>query len=92
MLKFFLFAIISSSILFAKVDINSASKEELTKIKGIGETKAQAIIEYREKKCFERIEDLDLVKGFGAKTIELIKNEIEIKPCTKDNNSTAIKK
>lgn len=66
---------------FAAVDINSASREELTKIKGIGEAKAAAIVEYRSKKCFDNVDELAKVKGFGQKSVDAIKKEIEAKPC-----------
>ncbi|NWF66093.1 MAG: helix-hairpin-helix domain-containing protein [Campylobacterales bacterium] len=83
MLKLLSAIAISNCLLFGAIDINSASKEELTKIKGIGDKKAEAIIEYRNKKCFDKIEDLDSVKGFGAKSVEALKSELEVKPCKK---------
>ena len=41
---------------------------------GIGETKATAIIEYREKNGFQSIEDLKKVSGIGDSTFEKIKD------------------
>lgn len=60
------------------ININSATKEELMKITGIGETKAEKIIEYREKNKFNSIEDIIKVKGIGKKTFEKIKKEITV--------------
>ncbi len=43
----------------AKINLNSATKDDLQQVPGIGESKATAIIEYREKEgLFQTIEDL----------------------------------
>jgi competence protein ComEA len=66
--------------LFAKIDINSADVKTLTAIKGLGEKKAEAIVEYREKNGkFESVDDLLKVKGVGKKLLETIKEEVEAK-------------
>ena len=60
------------------VSINTASKEELMTISGIGESKALSIIEYRKTKKFEKIEDIKNVSGIGDKLFEKIKEYITI--------------
>jgi len=65
--------------LFAKIDINTATMDELHSLKGIGHKKAQAIIEYRKEHNFTKIEDIMKVKGIGKKLFEKIKDEIEVK-------------
>lgn len=61
------------------ININNATKEELMKINGIGETKAKAIIKYREEKgSFSKKEDITKVRGIGKATFEKIKDEIDI--------------
>jgi len=62
-----------------KININTATAEELMTLKGIGEKKADAIIEYREAHgLFESVDDLKNVKGIGDKIFESIKSEITI--------------
>jgi comEA protein len=62
-----------------KIDLNKASVEDLLKIKGIGESYAQRIIEYRKTNGqFNQIEDIMKVKGIGSKLFESIKDKITV--------------
>ncbi len=64
---------------FAKVNINTATMEELTTLNGIGKTKAEAIVAYRTANGdFKTVDDLAKVKGIGDKIIEKIKPEITV--------------
>lgn len=59
------------------ININTASKEELMTLKGIGESKALAIIQYREEHgLFNSIEDIKKIKGIGEKMFDKIKDFI----------------
>ena len=59
-----------------KVNINEASLNELMTISGIGESKAKAIIEYRNKNKFKKIEDIKNVDGIGENLFASIKESI----------------
>ncbi|NCD01369.1 DNA-binding protein [bacterium] len=80
MSKFIIFIMLFVISLWAKVDLNSASLDELSSLKGIGEKKAQAIIDYRiNKGKFKSVDDLVNVKGIGVKILDNLKAEIEVK-------------
>ena len=60
-----------------KVNINTATVEELKILKGVGEKKAEAIIEYRKKNgSFQTKEDLMKVRGIGKKPFESFQERI----------------
>ena len=60
-----------------KVKINTATVEELKTLKGVGEKKAEAIIEYRKKNgSFKTKEDLMKVRGIGKKLFESFEERI----------------
>jgi len=69
---------------FAAVNINSATKEQLESLDGIGPVKAQAIVDYRKKNgSFKRLEDIKNVDGVGDATYVKIRGEIALSGTTK---------
>lgn len=63
----------------AKININTASVEELTQLKGVGQKYAQRIVEYREEHGpFTCAEDMMKVPGIGSKTCEANKDLITV--------------
>ena len=62
-----------------KVNLNTASVDELTKLKGIGPSLAERIVAYRtEHGPFTSIDELAKVKGIGQKKLLRIKNSLII--------------
>lgn len=67
----------------AAVNLNTATKEELDTVKGIGPVKAQAIIDYRrEHGSFKSVDDLKNVKGFGEKSVARMRAELTVTGAT----------
>lgn len=63
----------------SKVNINTATAQELKTLKGIGDAKAENIIQYREKNGgFKEISDITNVDGIGESMFEKIKDKIEV--------------
>lgn len=61
-----------------KISLNTATKEQLMTLPGIGESKALAIIEYRNNNLFKSIEEITNIKGIGNSIYESIKQYITI--------------
>ena len=63
----------------AAVNLNTAGKEELCALNGIGEVLAERIIAYREEHGnFERIEDITKVNGIGSSIFERLQGQIAV--------------
>jgi competence protein ComEA len=61
------------------ININTASVEELTNLKGVGEKYAEAIVQYRDAHGpFEDPQDIINVPGIGQKTFEANKDKITV--------------
>ena len=78
-LSFLVLALAGINLAFAAVNINTATPGELDGVKGIGPSKAQAIVDYRSKNGpFKSLDDLKNVKGFGEKSIAKLKGELSV--------------
>ena len=83
-MKLFTILLLLSSFLFAAVDINTATLNELISLKKIGPKKAARIIRYRkEHGCFKNLKEFKKVKGIKKKTIKKNKGNIVVGECKK---------
>jgi competence protein ComEA len=63
----------------AKISINTGNINDLQQLNGVGEKKAQAIIEYREKQGkFKSVDELQNVKGIGPKFVEKNRDRLSL--------------
>jgi competence protein ComEA len=62
-----------------KLDINKATVSELVTVKGIGEVKAKAIVDFVKKNAIKDMDELLTVKGVGQKVLEALKQKFEVK-------------
>jgi competence protein ComEA len=70
-----------SGLACAAVNLNTATKDELIALPGIGPSKAQAILDYRSQHGpFKSVEELKDVKGIGAKRFEQLKPDLTVTP------------
>ncbi len=61
-----------------RVNINTASVNELTELPGVGPAKAAAIVEERERKPFASVDDLTRVSGIGDRMLEQLRDKISV--------------
>lgn len=65
----------------SRIDLNTATKEQLMTLRGIGEARAEDIIRYRQEHGrFEKIEDIMKVSGIKTSAFEKIKDDITVVP------------
>ena len=90
-----LFVLLFAAAAFAALDLNTATKEQLDALPGIGPKKAEAIIQYRtEKGSFKSVEQLKEVSGIGEKIFQGIQNEVTVgaaAPAEKPAEAAAVK-
>jgi len=74
-----LVATLVSTAAFAVVNVNTATRDELVALNGIGPAKAQAILDYRAKNGpFKSADEVRKVKGIGEKLFAQIRPELTV--------------
>ena len=72
-------ALLSAQLACAAVNLNTATKDDLVALPGIGPAKAQAIVDYRNQHGpFRAVEDVRKVKGIGEKLYLQIRPELAV--------------
>ena len=86
-----------SQVAAAALDLNTATKDDLVALSGIGPAKAQAILDYRAQHGgFKSVDELKSVKGIGAKQFEKLRAEISVasastRPAARSDGKAAAK-
>lgn len=62
----------------SRLDLNTATSEALTQLPGIGPSKADAIVAYRTRRPFRRVEEILRVRGIGRATFRAIRDRIMV--------------
>lgn len=72
----------SKGALVGQANINDATVEQLTLLPGVGTSRAQAIVVYRQAHPFQTVDDLKKIKGIGDKGFEKLKPFIALQGTT----------
>lgn len=81
---------LTASLALAAVNLNTATKDDLVALPGIGPAKAQAILDYRAQHGgFKSIEELKDVKGIGARRFEKLKADVVVAPLPRTTSREA---
>lgn len=97
MLKKLFLALMFTAVSLFAMNFQTASKEELMSIKGIGEKRAAAIIKYRKTHTLKSAADLENVPGIGKEVADNAKKGLKnadtkkVSKSTKKSTSTSIK-
>lgn len=63
---------------FEKINLNTATVEQLIQLNGIGPVMAERIIEFRQARAFSSVDDLAQVQGIGEKTLDKLRDQVMV--------------
>ena len=66
----------TASALAGLIDLNTATKDQLIALPGIGEVRADSIIEWRTNNLISSANDLLAISGIGPATVDSIRNHV----------------
>lgn len=73
-----------------QVNINTAGQDELDGLKGIGPSKAKAIVDYRRKNGpFKSVDELEKVPGIGPATLQELRADVTVGGASRSRNAAA---
>lgn len=73
-----------------QVNINTAGQDELDGLKGIGPSKAKAIVDYRRKNGpFKSIDELEKVPGIGPATLQELRADVTVGGASRSRNAAS---
>ncbi len=75
----FVFGAVGQPVLsFEKINLNTATVEQLTQLNGVGPVMAERIVEFRQARAFSSVDDLTQVQGIGEKTLDKLRDQVMV--------------
>lgn len=63
---------------FEKINLNTATVEQLTQLNGVGPVMAERIVDFRQSRAFSSVDELTQVQGIGEKILEKLRDQVTV--------------